>query len=311
MEISLNPLELEALDGLPLLARCLYVFALKVHLDRNGMVGYQPKISWQILSHWLYVEAHPGMKGGSPSKTQLRRAAEWLEKARLLINQTREKQLIFKCPLAVRDYCAQNKADTNPTHKGDTKPTDKTSCDNNTLGEITPKSRQNKTAKADTISKVLYGYDHTSLDHLEIRDQEIERLNVFCSDEIPECPEGWIRYFITQGFSKQAAQTAKTIALFENWCQQKLSVGVVQQAISIAEATLGQKPNSPMYYHSFVQSLLQEKQRYQPTPQQQPTTTRRTTDDRSKRKSAAQIMWDSCKGGLRGTDLDPDLKARH
>lgn len=125
MAISLNDQELAALAGLPHLQIILYVMAIRPRMDfKTALVGVAPRVSWQALGEWCYIEPHPGIKGGSPDKSALRRAAEGLERAGLIRNLSErskdKRQLVFRCLLANRDSVGRNKPDTKPTPEADT-----------------------------------------------------------------------------------------------------------------------------------------------------------------------------------------------
>lgn len=62
---QINDEEREALRGLPMLAREIYVFALRPFMDfATGIVGERRGISWKSIAEELYVEPHQGIKGG-------------------------------------------------------------------------------------------------------------------------------------------------------------------------------------------------------------------------------------------------------
>lgn len=117
MQVRLNDREMEALQGLPWFARCLYVFGIRPYMDyRTGLVGAVRGISWQSLAEALYVEPHQGeTDSGTPDKSRVRRAAARLEKAGLIENRSQGMRLIFLCLAADTDQSARNKPDTNPT----------------------------------------------------------------------------------------------------------------------------------------------------------------------------------------------------
>lgn len=122
--IFIGAQELSALNGLPYIQQSAYVLGIKPHLDRKtGFVGLKRRISYQSIAEALYIEPHPGIKSGSPSRQQLRRIIKGLEKAGLIEIHSDSKHLIVKCPLAMQNNSIQNKADTIPTSEGDTKPT--------------------------------------------------------------------------------------------------------------------------------------------------------------------------------------------
>ncbi len=117
MKILINESERDALTGLPYAVGWLYVMALRPRMNYvTGMLGITPFISWHALTEWLYVEPRPGIKGGSPSRDAVRRAAWQLERVGLvkIASNVCNKQLIFKFPLATLYKHAQNKAAINP-----------------------------------------------------------------------------------------------------------------------------------------------------------------------------------------------------
>jgi len=109
--VCFNDAELKALYGLPsALAQRIYMLGLRLHMDYGtGVVGVRRKVSWQSLSEALYIEPHQGIKGGSPTKKELRGALVWLQKAGLLSANLSQRNLVFECLLASRDNCARKK----------------------------------------------------------------------------------------------------------------------------------------------------------------------------------------------------------
>ncbi|MFO9584288.1 hypothetical protein SDB75_05385 [Legionella pneumophila serogroup 1] len=125
--LFVNTDELSALMGLPYIQQSAYLLGIRPYMDRETfLVGVKRKISYQQLSEALYVEPHQGYEhSGSPSRQQLRRIIYALERAGLVEIQSIGKQLILKCLLANSDLSIQNKPDTNPTHQPNTNPNDK------------------------------------------------------------------------------------------------------------------------------------------------------------------------------------------
>ncbi|CZH50397.1 Vir protein [Legionella pneumophila serogroup 1] len=102
--------ELSALSGLPYLQQLTYLQGIKPYVDyKTGIVGIRRGISYQSLSEALYIEPHSGIKSGSPSKDQLRRALKGLEKAGLIQIQSWERKLVLRCLLLDRHDSVQNK----------------------------------------------------------------------------------------------------------------------------------------------------------------------------------------------------------
>ncbi len=110
--------EREAMVGIPHLQCLLYIIGLRPHMDiSTGIVGLARGVSWQSLREALYVEPAAGIKGGSPSKDQLRGAAKGLERAGLIKSKSTSEKLIFDCLLARTDKNAQNKVPTKSPSK--------------------------------------------------------------------------------------------------------------------------------------------------------------------------------------------------
>lgn len=107
---QINDEEHEAMRGLPLLARAMYVFGIRPFMDyATGIVGIKRGISWKSIAEELYVEPHPGVESGEPSEKQLRRALVWLQKAGLLSQNKADRKLVFELLKASRDKSARNK----------------------------------------------------------------------------------------------------------------------------------------------------------------------------------------------------------
>ena len=124
--LFINTHERAALMGLPYIQQLAYLVAIRPYMDREThIVGIKRRISYQSLAEELYVEPHPGIKSGSPSRSQLRRAIKGLERADLILIQSDDKQLILKCLLADGNYSASKKTITNSSSKSVTKTTHK------------------------------------------------------------------------------------------------------------------------------------------------------------------------------------------
>lgn len=118
-----NDDEDDALQGLPFDAQLLYLRGLRRMMDfGTGEVGRSRRISWQTMREVLYVDKRQGCTDtGSPSRERLRRAAQHLERAGLVVMRSiqADKHLIFYLPLADRAKSAQKKPDRNPHTKPD------------------------------------------------------------------------------------------------------------------------------------------------------------------------------------------------
>ena len=107
--------ELAALAELPHIQRVAYLMGIRPYMDRQTcIVGIKRKISYQSLREMLYVGPIAGVKTGSPSHQQMKRAVKSLERAGLVEIQSTERNLILKCTLATLDKVLQKQADPRP-----------------------------------------------------------------------------------------------------------------------------------------------------------------------------------------------------
>lgn len=122
MAISLSDQELAMLYGQSHFILSAYVMAIRPRMDfKTGVVGIFPRISYQALSEWMYIEPRAGLKGaGSPSVSAIRRAIEQLKKIGLIVSIGNAETLIFRLPFANTGNSVSNKPDKNPTGYPDT-----------------------------------------------------------------------------------------------------------------------------------------------------------------------------------------------
>jgi len=150
----INGDELAALCGLPHLQQLAYIRGIRPYMDvKAGIVGLKRRISYQSIAEQLYIEPHPGIKGTSATKTQIRRALAALERVGLITMQSQDLQLILKCELATLGYSVQNKVITNPTQQPDTRCNNQPIENNNFLSNRTVKADSGEMVKADTPLK--------------------------------------------------------------------------------------------------------------------------------------------------------------
>ncbi len=87
--LFINTQELSALMELPLIQRVTYLMGIRPYMDRQtGIVGIKRRISYQSLREVLYVAPIAGVKTGSPSQQQVKRAIKSLEKYGLISIQS-------------------------------------------------------------------------------------------------------------------------------------------------------------------------------------------------------------------------------
>lgn len=141
MYIAITDQEQDALRGADYSLTVLYIY-IKQFMDyKTGVVGYARRISYQGMSEALYIEPRPGVKGGSPHMSSIRRMVDQLLKCKILVKD-RADTLVFSCPLADTENHVQNKADRKSTPIAD-------SVKPRQLQAIAEKADRPKKAKAD------------------------------------------------------------------------------------------------------------------------------------------------------------------
>ena len=100
-----------ALRGLSWGQRWLYV-CIRQHMDPATLIagGRGHALTWHLLADELFVEPGPGReRTGRPTRAALRRMGDALESAGLVRRHSVERVLIFECPKAAQESCAQKK----------------------------------------------------------------------------------------------------------------------------------------------------------------------------------------------------------
>lgn len=151
MDYKISDSERAELYGLPYLQQLLYFRGIRPYMDfENGRVGMKRKISYQSLREELFVEPHPGYRGGSPSKDQVRRAVKGLERMGLIQLESQGKTLQMICLLAQRDTHVRKKAAIKPPHQAASKELDKTTKLSKDYVFLSQKTDRAENAKAAT-----------------------------------------------------------------------------------------------------------------------------------------------------------------
>lgn len=244
---QINEDEREALRGLPMLAREIYVFGLRPFMDyASGVVGVKRGVSWKSIAEELYVEPHQGIKGGEPTEKELRRALTWLQKAGLLSPNQAERRLVFELQLATRDQSARNKVGSKwADEAGREAGRPKASNDAGLMGKEGGEVGGGESRKVGTPPE---SGNHTV---------PLPR----ATDAQPATAGQWCQFFIRERrFQLHVVQTPKTMPLFASWVERGVTADQVRTAMEIAEAKLGNVPDSPMYYRNFLDQLLLEHQ---------------------------------------------------
>ncbi|MDF5866940.1 hypothetical protein P4115_04470 [Pseudomonas aeruginosa] len=232
---QINDEEREALRGLPMLAREIYVFALRPFMDfATGVVGERRGISWKSIAEELYVEPHQGIKGGEPSEKELRRALVWLQRVGLVGPNLAERRLIFELPKASRDQSVRKKvgtkwADEAGSYVEGSEPSNYAAFPEK-RGQICGRGESEKVG-----TPPVSGNNRTAPNA--------------CARECPADPATagqWCQFFIRErGFQIHAVQTARTMPLFASWVERGVTAEQMLAAMEIAEAKLGAPPDSP------------------------------------------------------------------
>lgn len=154
-----NEHELAALMELPYIQRLVYLMGIRPYMDRQScIVGIKRRISYQSLRETLYVGPIAGVKTGSPSLQQMKRAVKSLERAGLVIIQSTEKHLILKCVLAELDKSDFKKAEPRPNLNPDIELKNVEVVKSDIDGYIGRKADRTETTQADPPQKSEVNY---------------------------------------------------------------------------------------------------------------------------------------------------------
>lgn len=215
---QINDDEREALRGLPMLAREVYVFGIRPFMDyASGIVGVKRRISYQSISEELYVEPHQGIKGGSPTVNELRRAIQWLERAGLVTRDADsnkgQKQLVFQLVFATRDQSVRNKVNSKCTVElNNDLNSAETSNHAGYSGELNSEADRPKTAKvnippvSDLPTTTLRAHD----------DSELTPQRFAMHDDWIPTPKGWKATATRNGIQAESL-TAEALGEFRSY----------------------------------------------------------------------------------------------
>lgn len=99
--IKLNSTEMTRMRRLPVICRALYIFSLRARMDyRNGYVGIKYRITYDRIRDDLDAAPLPGEQSERPSKGQVARALQRLERAGLIQRKPKGRRLIVHLPYA-------------------------------------------------------------------------------------------------------------------------------------------------------------------------------------------------------------------
>ncbi|HHT0594198.1 TPA: hypothetical protein ACTXXA_002549 [Legionella anisa] len=154
-----NAHELAALLELPYVQRLVYLMGIRPYMDRQScIVGIKRRISYQSLRETLYVGPIAGVKTGSPSLQQMKRAVKSLERAGLIEIQSTERYLIVKCIYAELDNPDPKKAVPKPNHNSDTNPTQENTAESSQSSDPQRKPDISNLPEADPPQKSEVNY---------------------------------------------------------------------------------------------------------------------------------------------------------
>lgn len=149
-----NAHELAALLELPYIQRVVYLMGIRPYMDRQScIVGIKRRISYQSLRETLYIGPIAGVKTGSPSLQQMKRAVKSLERTGLIEIQSTERHLIVKCIYAELDNPAPKKAVPKPNLNPDTNPTQENALGSGESCQLRQKPDTDNTPEADPPHK--------------------------------------------------------------------------------------------------------------------------------------------------------------
>ncbi|MDF3863483.1 hypothetical protein P3W53_03355 [Pseudomonas denitrificans (nom. rej.)] len=250
--ILISDAEWMLLSGEPPELLKLYV-ALKRRMDfATGVAGQKTLINEIVLREGYTVDPIPGRAAPKPpTREQGRSGVRRLEKigALKVIGP-----LVFEFPYARRDQSVQNSSNQAATKLQPEQQPSANQPEPNESGAFSVSDNQAATGlflEQVPSSNLLpvSGKDHTVP---SARDEF----------ETPSTAGQWCQFFIRERrFQMHVVQTAKTMPLFAQWVERRITTAQVRTAMDTAEAKLGAVPDTPLYYRNFLEQLLLETQR--------------------------------------------------
>lgn len=249
MAILLSDEEMDALEGLPHMHRCLYIFGIRRHMDyQTGITGVKRKISYKSLSEEIYVVPQRGfMETGTRSREALRRAVKILEKAGLITIKSNAKNLILQCNLAKSDKSVQNKPDTRPTPQPDTQADINQNNKNNVKNSSEARSAEDKAAPQADIPKNAKADTHPV--------SGIYKPYTTSETPVDKSKSNLQPYYdllAERKFHLHLQKDPDTITMLKEWLKNRVTKEEANVGMEHAEAKLGRIPDKPIYYKNFV-----------------------------------------------------------
>jgi hypothetical protein len=290
MPVLLCDEELQAMQELPHLHRCLYIFGIRRYMDyQTGITGIKRKISYKSLSEEVYVLPQRGyLETTTRSKEAIRRAVKVLEKTGLIIIKSSDKNLILECVLAQRDKSVQNKADTRPTPQPDTEADTSVKQENN-YKNSNKINLNNDKPDTEADIPLLRKADIHPVSGKYIKEDDDDRPLV----------DNFRKLLADRGFYLNHLINGKTLEMFQAWIKDGVTAEEAKQAMDRADAQLGARPNAPSYYRNIPYQIREEfkqaQNKAEETKNDNPTGKRVFT----KHKSKTEIFYDNVLPGFK------------
>jgi len=260
-----------ALMGLSMLAQLLYVRVFRARMDYGsgiaGGLARRNMLFYFVLAEVVSFVPDRGSKRKpwQPSTEELRSAVRELERGGLLEDMGSNKQrgLVKKCVLAELGSFVW---DMNPTGTP------------REPREMIPAGNAFNDAGFDGMNPA--GYESASVlgtpahQVSGIREGVVDAAVVDSAragvdrDFVPRNKNDWFQLFVNVlGFRYEKTRSAKMAVAVDAWVRDGVSVGVVLDAVDVADSKCGSKPGSPVYYIGFVDERLREGVRYEQSRQ--------------------------------------------
>lgn len=255
MSIWISNEELDALEGLRHVLVRLYIFGVRRYMDSaTRIVGIKRGISYQSLIEEMFEEPIRGIKLKNFSRQQARRAVKALEKAGLVEIQSTAEKLILKCILAPQGKSVQNKADTKPTSPNDPE----ADTYYHSKNPINIESEEDQKTKADTeADRGVKAKADTPLLSIYKPYLTYSESSKFDQSQVLKEGHQWESFLVDFcKFQFHQIKTVKVIHMCMDWAKEEATLGDVIQGIECAEAKLGKRPDTPLFYKNFVDEAI-------------------------------------------------------
>lgn len=128
---------------------------------------------------------------------------------------------------------------------------------------------------------------------------------------VPDTPANntdWVNAFLGLGYAHHELLTASLVPMYAAWCQRRVSLGMVLDAMDVATARLGRLPDNPGYLRNIVEDLLRQSSRSPPGRGQGETARTTTGGNHADRRNTGSAVDRVIAANAHALGIEPDAE---